>query len=127
VVTIRPTALPGATPLPTIADTPFAPTAVASDTERVQVLSVVMAAEGGFILVNFMAPPKVVGTWYQGGVWLEDEATGALYSEIGVLPVVGPLFGRPVEPGQPGYVMLGPGAVVTVVLGDYRFEHIHVE
>jgi hypothetical protein len=100
----------------------------------VQVLSVVMAAEGGFILVNFMAPPKVVGTWYQGGVWLEDEATGALYSEIGVLPVVGPLFGRPVEPGQPGYVMLvnapnplGPGAVVTVVLGDYRFEHIHVE
>jgi len=127
----EPTALPRTTP-PTVADTPLAPTASVSDT--VQVLSATTAAEGAFVVVNFMAPPEVAGTWYQGAVWLEDEATGALYSEIAVLPVVGPLFGRPVEPGQPGYVMLvneprplGPGAVVTVVLGDYRFEHIRIQ
>lgn len=127
-----PTVSPVVTLLPAPADTPLATTALVSN--AVQVLSVVMAAEGGFVLVNFMAPPEVVSTWYQGSVWLEDEATGALYSEIGVVPVVGPLFGRPVDPGQPGYVMLvnapnplRPGAVVTVVLGDYRFEHIRIE
>jgi hypothetical protein len=91
---------------------------------------VALGAEGGFVVVNFMAPPAVATRWYQGAVWVEDEATGARYTEIGVLPVVGPLFGRPVEPGQPGYVMLvnaptplQSGAVVTVVLGDYVFEH----
>jgi hypothetical protein len=119
---------------PAALDTLPTPTAPISGSQAVQVLSVGLAAEGGFVIVNFLAPPEVATTWYQGAVWLEDEATGQLYSEIGVLPTVGPLFGRPVEPGQPGYVMLvnaprpvAVGAVVTVVLGDYRFEHVPVE
>ena len=132
--TVRPTAAPETTPLPAVADTPLAPTVVISNTDPVQVLSVVIAAEGGFVLVNYKAPPEVATKWYQGAVWVKDEASGTVYSEIGVLPVVGPLFGRPVEPGQPGYVMLvnapeplQPGAVITVVLGDYRFEHVRIE
>ena len=140
--TAGPTGLPDATlpaaaataPAPTAVDTQPAPTAPVGTAVQVQVLSVVLGAEGGFVVVNFMAPPEVATRWYQGAVSVQDEASGARYSEIGVLPVVGPLFGRPVEPGQPGYVMfvnapkpLGPGAVVTVVLGDYRFEHIPVE
>jgi hypothetical protein len=128
-------ALPVQTALPaTVSDTPLPATATVSATLTVQVTGVGLAGEGGFVMVNFLAPPEVATTWYQGAVWVEDEATGQLYSEIGVLPVVGPLFGRPVEPGQPGYVMLvnapnplAPGAVVTVVLGDYTFQHVPVQ
>jgi len=105
-----PAALPAATaalpvltlpPPAAAAETPLAPTAPVSGTQTVRVLSVTPAAEGGFVLVNFMAPPEVATTWYQGAVSLQDEATGQLYSEIGVLPVVGPLFGRPVEAASP--------------------------
>jgi hypothetical protein len=117
-----------------LAEGPLAATPTVTGTIEVRVLSVALGAEGGFIIVNFMAPPAVATRWYQGAVWVEDEATGARYSEVGVMPVVGPLFGRPVEPGQPGYVMLvnapaplRPGAVVTVVLGDYVFEHQTVQ
>jgi hypothetical protein len=130
-----PTGLTVATPLPAGAtDAPLAATPTVTGTIEVQVLGVALGAEGGFILVNFMAPPAVATRWYQGAVWVEDEATGARYTEVGVMPVVGPLFGRPVEPGQPGYVMLvnaptplKAGAVVTVVLGDYKFEHQTVQ
>jgi hypothetical protein len=135
-----PTAL--ATALPAVASLPMAtptavelaPTTMVTDTDTVTVASVGLAADGGFLIINFQAPPQVATRWYQGAVSLTDEATGAIYSEIPVMPVVGPLFGRPVEPGQPGYVMLvnAPnrlqvGAKVTVVLGDYRFEHLLVQ
>jgi hypothetical protein len=49
------------------------------------------------------------------------------------MPTVGPLLGRPKEPGQIGYVMLvnappglHPGSIVTVVLGDCKQEHVTV-
>jgi hypothetical protein len=100
----------------------------------VEVLGVGIGTEGNFIEVYFLAPPAVAGGWYQGNVSVTDETTGIVYNEIPVMPVIGPLFGKPVEDGQKGYVMLvnAPeplqlGTLVTVKLGDYIFEHILVK
>jgi hypothetical protein len=100
----------------------------------VELLGVGFAAEGSFIIVNFKAPPSVVQDWWQGQVSVTDEASGTVYNEIPVLPVIGPLIGRPVEAGQIGYVMLthNPpnlriGSLVTVALGEYKFEHVKIE
>jgi hypothetical protein len=100
----------------------------------VDLLGVGFAADGGFIMVQFRAPPKVATKWWQGSISVTDEATGTVYNEIPVMPIIGPLIGRPVEVGQLGYAMLvnAPtplqiGAVVTVVLGDYKFEHQTVQ
>lgn len=103
--------------------------------DTVEVLSVTTAAEGGFIMVRFRAPVKVVDRWWQGSVSIqEEEQDGTSYTEIPVMPKIGPLIGRPKQDGQAGYVMLvntppglRAGALVTVILGDYRFEHIPVQ
>ncbi len=99
----------------------------------VSVTGVSYAADGGYILVGFFAPPHIAQQWWQGNVSVIDEATGTVYDEIPVLPSVGPLIGRPVEQGQAGYVMLvnihpglPPGSLVTVVLDEYRFEHLTI-
>ncbi len=100
----------------------------------VEVVSVGFAGEGGFIIIRFLAPAKVAERWWQGSVSVEDESSGDIYNEIPVLPKIGPLIGRPKQDGQLGYVMLvnsPPGlrtdALVTVILGEYRFEHIPVK
>jgi hypothetical protein len=102
--------------------------------QTVEVLSVGFAGEGGMIHVQFLAPPAVTTKWWQGSVVVTDEATGAIYNEIPVMPKIGPLIGRPKRDGQIGYVMLvnappglRSGAMVTVALGNYTFEHILVE
>ena len=76
----------------------------------------------------------VARKWRQDIVYVVDEATGAIYNEIPVLPVVGPLFGRPNDEDQIGYVMLvnapselRSGAIVTVVLGDFTQRHVTVQ
>jgi hypothetical protein len=84
------------------------------------------------VIVNFKAPVSVARSWAQGSVFVVDEATGDAYANIPMLPAVGPLFARPKEDGQVGYVMLAnvpglrPGAVVTVVLGEFKKEHVVV-
>jgi hypothetical protein len=100
----------------------------------VQVTGVGFAADGGIILVRFLAPPEEAEKWWPGTVSLTDEGNGAVYNEIPVMPKVGPLIGRPKVAGQPGYVMLvnappylSPGALVTIELGAHRFEHVPVE
>jgi hypothetical protein len=108
-----------------------------ADLTLVQIVRVEVSAETGFILVQFRAPPAVANRWQQGMVYVVDEATGARYNEVPVLPIVGPLFGRPREAGQMGHVMftnaspgasgLRPGSVVTVVLGAFRQEHVTVQ
>jgi hypothetical protein len=62
-----------------------------------------------------------------------DEATGTIYSGIPVAPIIGPLIAQPVHEGQIGYVMLTndgsgikSGSVVTVILGDFKQEHVTV-
>jgi len=122
--------------VPTTVETPAAPTttAISPAQETVELLGVGFAAEGGFIIVNFKAPPSITQTWWQGSIEVIDEASGTVYNEIPVLPVIGPLIGRPVEAGQNGYVMLTHkpsglriGSLVTVVLGEYKFEHVKIQ
>ena len=109
-------------------------TSLAATPPPVQVLSVGMAGEGGMIIVRFRAPRREAERWWQGSVSVTDEQSGELYNEIMVMPKLGPLIARPREDGGNGYVMLvnraprvSPGDQVTVVLGDYRFEHLAVQ
>ena len=125
----------------TIESTAYTPTGEGStgptDEEvegAVEVIGVGFAADGGFIMVQFKAPPRIAQGWWQGLVSVTDEGNGVVYDEIVVMPVIGPLFARPLEYGQVGYVMLvnkapglQTGAFVTVMLGDYKFEHISVQ
>ncbi len=113
-----------------------APTAETQTEEesKVILLGVSLGTESGLILVQFKAPPTVTRHWQQGNVYVTDEASGAVYNEIPVMPVIGPLFARPIEANQIGYVMfvnlpvpLQSGAKVTVKLGEYTFEHVVVK
>jgi hypothetical protein len=108
----------------------LAPAATKAD-QQVEVLGVGFAAEAALIMVRFKAPPKIAEQWWQGRVSVIDEATGKVYNEIPVTPLIGPLIGRPKIAGQSGYVMLvnappgiQPGSTVTVVLGNYQQEHV---
>lgn len=105
-----------------------------SKEERVEIVSIGYGADGGMLVIHFIAPVTVVQTLFQGQVSIMDETNGAIYNEIPVIPKVGPLIGRPIEYGQLGYVMLvntppglPPGSLVTVLLGEYTFEHIRVD
>jgi hypothetical protein len=100
----------------------------------IQITSVGFAAEGGMIVVRFLAPPEEAAKWWQGSVSVTDEGNGEIYDEVPVMPRIGPLIGRPKVAGQAGYVMLmnvppylQPGAQVTVVLGAHEFEHVPVQ
>ena len=135
------TPIPAAThtPAPAKADLP-APSstdAVTTTAEvgaaEVEVLSVGFAAESNLIIVNYRADPWVAQKFWPGVLSVVDEATGTVYNEVPVMPVIGPLVARPKEAGQLGYVMfvntlpgLRAGALVTVVLGDFKQEHVTV-
>lgn len=124
------------------ASTPLAPTETPVETLAaspqvtpggVQVVDVTTAAEGAYIMVEFRAPARVVKSWYQGKVSVIDESTHAVYAEIPSVGAIGPLISRPAADGQLGYVMLlntpsplKKGAMVTVVLGDFRQTHLIV-
>jgi hypothetical protein len=101
------------------------------DGSPIEITDVSFAGEGAYIIVQFFAPPKITHTWLQGNVSVIDETTGTVYNEIPVAPVIGPLIARPKQYGRLGYVMLvnaptplRAGAQVSVVLGDYRHEHL---
>jgi hypothetical protein len=110
------------------------PPAVEEAAVPVEVTGVSFATEGSLIMVRFLAPPEVAEKWWPGTVSVTDEGNGAVYNEVPVMPKIGPLIGRPKFAGQAGYVMLinappylQPGASVTVVLGQYEFEHVPVQ
>jgi hypothetical protein len=139
--TSRPTAVDGAsaTPASPAAPTPTAPsvspTPVSTEQTEipVQLLSVSIGAENNYIVVSFKASPATCRNWTQGNVWVIDEASKIKYNNVPVMPIIGPLFARPKVAGQSGYVMfintdgkVAPGAVVTVVLGDFVQEHVKV-
>lgn len=99
-----------------------------------ELLGVSLAADGGFIFVRFQLPPRKARLLTQGQVYVLHEATGMTYREIPEMPGVGPLIARPKRKGHSGYVMLknaplkiSKGSVVTVVLGNYRQEHVLVQ
>jgi len=120
------------TALPAVQTVALTPTVAAGS--KVELLGVGFAADGGFIIARFKAPPSVTREWTQSNVYVVDEATGTVYNEVPVMPTIGPLFERPRQEGKPGYVMLvntdgslTTGALVTVVLGDFRQEHVRVQ
>jgi len=100
----------------------------------VELVGVGFAAEGGFIAVQFKAPKEISDKWMQGNVYVVDEATGAVYDDIPMMPILGPLLARPPRTDQLGYVMfknlaghgLKSGDLVTVVLGNFKQEHVKV-
>lgn len=100
----------------------------------VVVVGVGFAADTGFIAVTFKAPKKISDTWSQGTVYVVDEATGDVYDDIPMMPILGPLLARPPRADQLGYVMfqnaggrgIHSGDLVTVVLGDFKQEHVKV-
>jgi hypothetical protein len=136
----EPSPTPQSMPVPTTGLEAPNPTPVIShpgtpteDESAVQLLGVSLGTESDLVLVQFKAPPAVTRQWQQTNVYLVDEATGTVYNEVSVAPVVGPLFARPKRAGQIGYVMfvnpgssLRQGARVTVVLGNFKQEHVTV-
>ena len=139
-VTASPTA-PAQTAEVTAVDTPEpsagkegGQTPEAGNADDVELLGVGFGAEGNLIVVNYRASPAVAQEFWPGVLSVVDEATGTVYNEVAVMPVIGPLIARPREPGQAGYVMfanpppgLRSGALVTVVLSHFRQEHVVVE
>jgi len=102
-------------------------------TAATEVLQVGFGSDGTLISVAYKAAPTVARKWMQGIVYVLDEETGTKYGNVPVMPKVGPLLGRPKEYGQVAYIMfvngpvpLAPGDIVTVVLGDYKQEHVKV-
>ena len=105
-----------------------------TDPTTVKLLNVGFGANGAEIVVNFTAQPSVTKKWGQGNLFVTDEATGAIYNSIPVVPILGQLLGRPRYMGQLGYVMftntppgLHSGALVTVTLGNFKQEHVIVQ
>jgi len=137
-----PPRLPTPTPGVPAAESPLPPTATevgeaaetADDAAAVELLGVGFGADGAFIVVNYRASPQVAQKFWPGVLSVTDEATGTVFNEVPVMPVIGPLIARPVEEGQPGYVMfvhappvLHSGSRVTVVLDTFRQEHVSVQ
>ncbi len=109
-------------------------TRVEPDPAGVELLSVSLGSMDQLISVSYVAPVAVAQGWLEGAIYVVDEASGHLYNQVPVAPVIGPLFARPKEDGQGGYCMLSnydglvrSGSVVTVVLGSYRREHVKVQ
>jgi hypothetical protein len=99
-----------------------------------ELLGVGFGAEGGFLIVRYKALPRTARRFRQGNVFVIDEASGRAYREVAVAPKIGPLIARPRLQGQAGYVMLvnspaplRKNSVVTVVLGEYRQQHVLVQ
>jgi hypothetical protein len=104
------------------------------DPDGVQLLGAGIAEAGGMVIVRFNGPNKLMQTWGQGSIYIVDEETGVGYKQVGVAPVLGPLFAKPGAGGGSGYVLLmnpnqgiKPGSMVTAVLGKYKRVHVKVE
>jgi hypothetical protein len=123
-----------ATPSSASSVTPSSPSGAATPAPDVQVVSVNLAIETGLISVQYRALPEIARTWYEGIVYVVDESSGVKYSQIPIAGPLGPLLGIPPRAGQPSYIMfvnsppeLQQGASVTVVLGNFKIEHILVK
>ena len=121
-----------ASPLPAPAETVTATGEAGA--AGVELLGVSFGADGAYIYVQFRASPKVAEKFWPGVLSVVDEATGTVYNEVPVMPVIGPLIARPKQEGQLGYVMLvnappglRSGSIVTVILADFRQEHVTVQ
>jgi hypothetical protein len=103
-------------------------------TGATELLGVGLGADGKLIAVKFRMDSREARGLQQGNVYVVDEKTQRAYRQVTVMPKVGPLISRPKLPGQTGYAMLTnapeplqAGAVVTVMLGKYKQEHVRVQ
>lgn len=110
------------------------PESSAGVTATVELLSVGFGAEGAYVVANYIAPPVIAQTFWPGVLSITDEASGTVFNEVPLVPLIGPLIARPIEDGQPGYFMvvhspaiLRHGSLVTVELAGYIFEHVPVQ
>ncbi len=118
----------------TSAKVPDVPTVTSEPApDGIKFLGINFAAEGDYIIISFLAPPSESRQLWQDSVFVIDETTKAVYKDIPVMPIIGPLVGYPATEGQTGYVTLvnynkglKSGAKVTVILGKYKREHIIV-
>jgi hypothetical protein len=101
---------------------------------RVVIVKVSISSETSMITIQFRAPYEMTRPWNQGNIYVQDETDNTLYNEVPVLPIIGPLINRPRQDWQYGYIMLTntppglkTGALVTVVLGVFKQEHVLVE
>ena len=133
---------PTSTPAAPAGDAPGSPvsTAIAvapkaqDGAPAVELMGVTFGVDGALIVVNFRASPEAAQKFWPGVLSVMDEATGTLFNEVPVMPVIGPLIARPREEGQLGYVMfvhepavLRSGSLVTVVLDTFKQEHVPVQ
>jgi hypothetical protein len=105
----------------------------AERTKGPELLQAGFAAEGRLIQIQFRLPPRKARRLAQGNVYVVNEASKDTYRAVPVTANIGPLIARPRQEGQVGYVMLvnapvplKSGAIVTVVLGDYKQEHVRM-
>jgi hypothetical protein len=124
--TATPSAM-GATPIATLAVSQATPGGV-------EIVAVTTAADGAYIMVQFRAPARLARGWNQGVVAVVDESSGNEYTEIPSVGTIGPLISKPKQDGQLGFVMLTnapvpmkPGDLVTVILGDFKQEHLVIQ
>jgi hypothetical protein len=99
-----------------------------------ELLGIGLGLDGGLIALRFRMKPQEARLLRQGQVYVIDETTRRAYREVPVMPKLGPLISRPKQAGQVGYAMLvnapaplKSGALVTVVLGNHRQEHVLVQ
>jgi hypothetical protein len=102
------------------------------DPDGAELISVGFGAEGAYIDVSYRAPPALAKSWMQGDIFVVNEKTGVVYNDTVLMPVVGWLFQRPVDPDQVASVMLvnrglKSGDTVIAVLGKFKREHITVK
>jgi hypothetical protein len=96
----------------------------------VEVVSIQVASQSGFLVLQYKADPTFVGKLSPTQFYLRDEATGTEYRDIPTLPSMGLMFGRPQRAGQIATVLfsnvgnLQPGATMTVVIGSIKHEHV---
>jgi hypothetical protein len=100
----------------------------------VEIVGVSVVPDSGLIQVRFKAQPSISAKWQYWNLYMIDEVTGITYNDIPDAPLIGRLFSRPPTAAQVGYVMfrntegkLQKGGVVTVVLGDFKQEHVLVQ
>jgi len=122
------------TPVAEVSTPSVTPSSPQTTPGGVEIVAVTTAADGAYIMVQFRAPARTAASWFQGKVSVVDESNGTEYTEIPSVGDIGPLISRPKADGQLGYVMLTnapvplkPGAVVTVVLGEFKQEHLIIQ
>jgi hypothetical protein len=101
----------------------------------VQLENVSLGTDGRLVVVNFLAPYRFTDSLtVRGRAYVIDEATGVTYQDIPVMPIIGPLVGRPNANGLQSYIMfynndiaIQKGSLVTVVLANFRQEHVTVK